>query len=238
MSEESLSDFLRQRSDAGQSRLRLKFQPKHGSGKERQQMKKVLVAAVALTLILSAVAFAGNNPNAKMAVHVKAYWDRQSCANLPVITGCADILTTYAGADASVFPVFYDLTEYKGCEYGLTWPAWTYSANFKSCSDLTIGGIAWPGDEISHAWEECQPYTAVVTGYARLTADTPGMICPIPYSASIPPGISVLDCAEGLDYPCDIFCAGVNGLTGDDPCSGGASATEQSTWGEIKAIFE
>lgn len=200
-------------------------------------MKKLLVAAVALTLILSTVAFAGSNPSGKMALHVKNYNDRQNCVtNMPVITGCADIVTTYAGADFHVFPVFYDLAEFKGCEYGLTWPVWTYSADFTSCSDLTIDGILNPGDGISHAWIACQTATVCVPGYARLTAETPAMVCPVPYP---PTGlISILDCTQGLDSPCAVFCAGVYGLTGDDPCAGGASATEGSTWGGIKAIFE
>jgi len=198
-------------------------------------MKKVLVVAVALTLVLSAVAFAGNNPAAKVAVHVKNHNAKQGCLTMPVITGCADIVTTYAGSSFDAFPVFYDLTEYKGCEYGLCWPAWTYSAAFTSCSDLVIGGVRWSGDGVSHAWTLCQ--SGVITpSWAWLYADGPGMVCPCPY-----PGtglISVLDCAGGLDAPCDVFCAGVYGMIGDDPCAGGASATEQSTWGGIKAIFE
>jgi hypothetical protein len=197
-------------------------------------MKKVLVAAVALTLILSAVAFAGNNPAPKVAIHVRAHNAKLAC-NYGTITGCADIIATEPGFSADCFPVFYDLVEFLGCEYGLCWPAWTYSAAFTSCSDLVIGVVDWPGTGASHTWTSCQAGVAVPS-FVWLYADAPGMICPCPNPET---GlISVLDCAEGLDSPCGIFCAGVYGMVGDDPCDGGASATETSTWGGIKGMFE
>jgi hypothetical protein len=197
-------------------------------------MKKVLVAAVALTLILSAVAFAGNNPAPKVAIHVRAHNAKLGC-NYGTITGCAEIVTTEASFSFDAFPVFYDLTEFLGCEYGICWPAWTYSAAFTSCSDLVIGTVVWPGEGASHTWTSCQVGVAVPS-FVWLYADAPGMVCPCPNPET---GlISVLDCAEGLDSPCGIFCAGVYGMVGDDPCEGGASATETSTWGGIKGMFE
>jgi hypothetical protein len=198
-------------------------------------MKKVLVAAVALVFILSAVALAGNNTAAKVAVHVKAHNAKQNCLNLPVITGCTEIVTTYAGLSFDAFPVFYDLTEYLGVEYGLCWPAWTYSAAFTSCSDLVIGGIAWPGEGSSHTWFACANGIALPS-FLWLYADGPGLVCPCPHPIS--GAISVLDCAEGLDDPCGVFCSGVYGELGDDPCDAGASATETSTWGGIKGVFK
>ena len=197
-------------------------------------MKKVLVAAVALTLVLSAVAFAGNNTAAKVAVHVRLHNAKLGC-NAGIINGCADIVTTVAGYDLDAFPVFYDLEEYLGVEYGLCWPAWTYSAAFTSCSDLVIGSISWPGDGASHTWFACQVQVAIPS-FVWMYADAAGMVCPCPHPIS--GVINVLDCAEGLDDPCGIFCAGVYGMIGDDPCEAGASATEASTWGGIKAIFE
>jgi hypothetical protein len=197
-------------------------------------MKKVLVAAVALTLILSAVAFAGNNPAPKVAIHVRAHNAKLAC-NYGTITGCADIVATEPGFSADCFPVFYDLVEFLGCEYGLCWPAWAYSAAFTSCSDLVIGVVDWPGSGASHTWTSCQ-VGVCVPSFIWLYADAPGMVCPCPNPET---GlISVLDCAEGLDSPCGIFCAGLYGEVGDDPCDAGASATEASTWGGIKGMFE
>ena len=195
-------------------------------------MKRVLVAAVALTLVLSAVAFAGNNPAAKVAVHVRAHNAKLGC-NYGTITICDEIVTTEAGFSVDAFPVFYDLVEFLGCEYGLCWPAWAYSAAFSSCSDLVIGVVDWPGTGASHTWTACQAGVCVPS-FVWLYADAPGLICPCvnPESGQI----SVLDCAEGLDSPVGIFCAGVYGETGEDPCEP-VTATETSTWGAIKNIF-
>ena len=199
-------------------------------------MKKVLVAAVALMLVMSAVAFAANNPVAKVAIHVRPHNAKAGCTITPPIVDCTGIITTDPNFSVDAFPIFYDLTEFKGVLYGLMWPAWTYSAAFTSCSDLVIGAVDWPGSGAAHTWFECQVAPVAVPSFVWLYADGPGMICPIghPFFGTI----EVLDCAEGIDFPCAVFCAGVYGATGDDPCGGGASATEQSTWGGIKSIFE
>jgi hypothetical protein len=195
-------------------------------------MKRVLVAAVALTLILSAVAFAGNNPAAKVAVHVRAHNAKAGCT--VAIATCEDVVTTEPGFSVDAFPVFYDLVEFKGCEYGLCWPAWTYSAAFSNCSDLVIGEVLWPGDGAAHSWSLCQAGVCVPS-FVWLYADGAGMICPCPNPET--GVIRVLDCAEGLDSPIGIFCAGVYGMVGDDPCEP-VVATEASTWGGIKGMFE
>jgi hypothetical protein len=196
-------------------------------------MKKVLVAMVALTLVLSAVAFAGNNPAGKVAIHVRAHNAKLAC-NYGTITVCGEIVTTEPSFSIDAFPVFYDLVEFKGVEYGVCWPAWAYSAAFNNCSDLVIGAIAWPGDGSSHTWLTCQAGVAVPS-FLWLYADGPGMVCPCPHPET---GlISILDCAEGLDSPIGVFCAGVYGEMGDDPCEP-VVATEASTWGGIKGIFK
>jgi hypothetical protein len=195
-------------------------------------MKRVLVVAVALILILSATAFAGANVSGKAAIHVRAHNAKAGCT--VAITGCADVNTTEPGFSVDAFMVFFDLTAYLGVEYGMCWPAWTYSAAFTSCSDLVIGSIAWPGDGASHTWTACQASPVAVAGFVWLYADGPGMVCPCPHPAS--GVIQVLDCNEGLDDPMCIFCAGVYGMVGDDPCE--PTGVEPSTWGGIKAVFE
>jgi hypothetical protein len=199
-----------------------------------EDMKKVLVVAVALTLILSASAFAGANVGvAKMAVHVDAHMSR-SCAKaatMPVINSCADIVTTAAGYNVDAFPVMFDLVEYQGFDYGLMFNS-PYSAVFTSCSPLTIGGVVWPGDGVSHAWYTCQPGPIVIPGF--IWAYSYGMICPVPHP--IAGGPQVGDCQGVLDPFICIFCAGTNGFVGDDPCE--PTDTEQNTWGSIKGMFE
>jgi hypothetical protein len=194
-------------------------------------MKKVLVVAVALTLVLSASAFAGQNAAAKGAIHVIPHASRTCAKGFPVVTGCGEIITTEPGLDVDAFPVFFELIEYQGFDYGMVFPG-PYSCAFTSCSDLAIGTITWPGDGISHAWYLCQPGPIVLpgwgwiygTGYVELVAHpTAG-------------GVIVGDCGGVLD---DIICltkSGIGGMFGDDPCL--PTATEQSTWGGIKGIFK
>ena len=193
---------------------------------------KSLVLVVVLIFALSATAFAGMNAGvAKTAIHVRPHNAKLGCT--VTITHCGDIVTTEPGYNVDAFTIHFDLNEYLGTEYGVCWPSWTYSAAFTSCSGLVIGDIVWPGDGASHTWTACMPGPVAVSSYLWLYADAPGMICPCPHPMS---GIiKVLDCSEGIDEPICIFCAGVYGLIGDDPCE--PTGTEQSTWGEIKALF-
>jgi hypothetical protein len=194
-------------------------------------MKRVLLIALVLTLALSTVAFAGFNTEAKVAIHVRAHNAKAGCT--VTIAVCSDVVTTEPGFSIDAFPVFFDLVEFQGCEYGICWPDWTYSAAWNNCADLVIGSITHPGDGASHTWTSCQ-YGVMVPSFIWLYADGPGMICPCPHPIS---GIiNTLDCHESVDDPVSIFCAGVYGLIGDDPCVPNASAP--TSWSEIKGMFE
>ncbi len=141
-------------------------------------MRKVLVIVSILLMVMASLALAGNNTAAKVAVHVRPHNAKLAC-NVGVINGCADIITTEPGFSVDAFPVFYDLTEFKGVQYGLMWPAWTYSAAFTSCSDLVIGIVDWPGSGAAHTWFDCQAAPVAVPSFVWLYADGPGLICPI-----------------------------------------------------------
>jgi hypothetical protein len=195
-------------------------------------VRKAIVMAVALTLVISAVAFAGYNPNTKVAIHVRVHNAKLAC-NYGTIVTCADIVTTEPGSSVDAFPVFFDLTEYLGCEYALCWPDWSYSAAFTNCSDLIIGSIVWPGEGASHTWFSCKTGVCVPS-FVWLYADGPGLVCPCPHPIS---GLtSVLDCHEHIDDPVSIFCAGVFGVIGDDPCT--PNAATPKSWGAVKSMFE
>jgi hypothetical protein len=195
-------------------------------------MKKALVLAVALTLILSASALAGANAGiGKVGVHVLPHASRTCAKNFPVITFCADIITTEPGPDVDAFPVFFDLVEYQGFDYGMTWPG-MYTCAFTSCSDLAIGTITHPGDGISHAWYACQPGPVAICGWGWIWDY--GIVCVVPHPTA--GGINIGDCSGFIDGPICIFCSGIGGYIGDDPCW--PTATEQSTWGDIKGIFK
>ncbi len=197
-------------------------------------MRPILIVALTLTLALSTLALAGNNQDAKVAVHVRPHDAKLGC-DYGTISVCHEIVVTEPGFNVDAFPVFFDVDEFLGCEYGMWWPAWTYSGAFSNCADLIIGDIVWPGDGASHTWLSCQTGTLVcVPSYIWLYADGPGMVCVVPHPVS---GVyCVLDCAEGLDEPLVTMCAGVNGYIGDDPCP--PVGTSPGTWSEIKGVFE
>ena len=115
-------------------------------------MRGVIAIALVLALLLTGVCLAGLSPDAKVIVHVLPHTSRTCTKNFPTgISTCEDIITTEASTDCDCFPVFFNLTEYQGFDYSMTWPG-TYSCVFTSCSVLTIGGIQWPGQGVSHAW--------------------------------------------------------------------------------------
>jgi hypothetical protein len=204
-------------------------------------MKKVFVIAIALTLALSAVALAGANADFKLATHVRLHNAKTGCA--VTITGCGDIVTTNNDGSVDAFAVGFDLTEYKGVAYGLCWDATISSGTFTSCSDLVItsfdiAGYMPSGGGAAHTWYDCQYSNVAVAGFVWVYVYGPGMICPCDHpDPDILGGIQALDCNENLDYPprC-VFCAGVGGYVGDDPCD--PTATAPSTWSEIKGLFE
>jgi hypothetical protein len=176
----------------------------------------VLLSLVVLVCVLgvATTVLAGYNPSAKVAVHVRAHSAKLGC-NYGTITGCEDIVYEEPGFSFDAFPVFFNLTEFQGCEFGMTWPTWTYGATFTNCSDLVIGSIVNPGQGSSHTWTTCQSGVCVPC-FLWLYADNPGQVCVIPHPISHV--IDVLDCHESVDGAVATFCAGVYGATGDDPC--------------------
>jgi hypothetical protein len=150
-------------------------------------------------------------------VHVIAYDPHVNCdEGLPVIEDCADIQSTFAGDNFLAFPVFFDLNEYQGVEFALSWPDWGESASWQSCSDLSIGEITSPGDGVSLVWHDCHLENTVVTGWIWLYADGPGLIepCGHPHTGQI----QILNCWEQVDESWAWYRAGVNGTEGDDAC--------------------
>jgi uncharacterized repeat protein (TIGR01451 family) len=172
------------------------------------------------------------NASGQVAIHVVEHASRTCTKSFPVMTGCADIEYTEPSGDVDAFPVFFDLVEYQGFDYGLTWPG-TYTCAFTSCSDLTIGSIVNPGDGISHAWYVCQPGPVAVTGWGWISEPGPASICAVAHPEAN--AIVIGDCSGGLSQPMVAYCAGIAGAHGDDPCH--TTEVQSTTWGEIKSMF-
>jgi hypothetical protein len=197
-------------------------------------MTRIIAMAAILTIALSAVASAGLNADGRVTVHVIPHGSRSCTKNFPSITGCEDIVTTEAGSDVDAFPVFFDLVEYQGLEYSMTWPG-MYSTVFTTCSDLTIGGITNPGDAVSHSWYDCQNSTVAIPGFAWITDY--GLISIVPHAGA--GHINAGDCQGGTTADSILVgnsCpAGIGGTaTGGDPCE---CAVEPCSWSGIKKMF-
>jgi hypothetical protein len=194
-------------------------------------MKKAIALAAMIMIIVSTAASAGVNTNAKVSIHVIPHASRTCAKNFPTITSQGDIIFTEPSGDVDAFPVFYDMVEYQGFDYGLNWPG-TYSCAFTSCSDLAIGTITWPGDGVSHAWYLCQSATIGVPGWAWISEPSPSIISIVDH----PTVNSVLvgDCGSPatLDtvYEYERFYSGIGGEIGQP--------VEATTWGKIKAQFK
>jgi uncharacterized repeat protein (TIGR01451 family) len=179
------------------------------------------ITALFILLVIAAPGLSGRNPSAMVAVHVMPHDDSRACGvNFPTIDEPADIAYTYVGlGGVDIFPVFYELTEYRVVTYGLTWSG-SSSCIFTSCSDLNIGDIVWPGDGMAHNWSNCQAGPTAIPGFGRIEVSGPGHVCVVPWTTNGYVMLEVLDCEEGQDEPVENYCAGVGGATGDEPCWG------------------
>jgi hypothetical protein len=199
-------------------------------------MAKILVIALSTLLVVAVAVSAGSNSGFKMSFHVLPHEDRSCGSNWPVITGCSEISNTYAVCgEIDVFPVFYDLVEVRSIEYGIDWPEDWGSCVFTPCAgDFVEGDIVTPGDGVAHEWTECYVAWSVVTGYAWLTASSPGIIVPVVNPAT--QAFGTRDCDGVGDLALGIASAGVCGIPAEDPCDCGCPV-EPQTWSAIKGMF-
>jgi hypothetical protein len=205
-------------------------------------MPRSVLACLAVSVAIvtwGTSASGGANSEHKLAIHVKPH--PTSCTTgHPRFTNCTQITFTYAGCgEVDIVPVFYDLTEYRANEFGLEWPAQWGSMSWLRCrGDVAVGTITRSGDGTAIAWSSCQRTWSIAPGFGWLSPSSGGRVCPI---RDLPTNDwGTVDCAPEpgpyYDYPAFVYCAGICGAAGDDPCNQPGSAG--STWGEIKAIFK
>jgi hypothetical protein len=199
-------------------------------------LKYALLLAIALAVVVSCPALAGNNQDVKVGIHVLPHDPERGCfLNFPVIDDPSDIIFTYDGCGEEVdfFPIFFDLAECKGVEYAVVWPG-SQTCTFTICSYTHIGQLINSGDWIAQCWRSCQTGYAIIPGWGEVTMDQPGYVCLAEVEAT--GRIAILDCDLAIDVPVANFCAGVCGKIGENPLYAD-QATVQTTWGEIKTLF-
>jgi hypothetical protein len=196
-------------------------------------MKKAMGVAAIFVLVVTTVASAGVNSNAKVAIHVLQHTSRSCSKNFPTLTDQSEIIVTEPTLDVDAFPVFFDLVEYQGFDYGMTWPG-AFSCIFTSCSDFTIGTIQYPGDGISHAWFECKESSIAIPGFGWIEETAACQIHIISHPTPTVGGIVVGDCQEPAVKdtipPERSYYSGIGGEQGQP--------TAAASWGQIKAMFK
>ncbi len=198
-------------------------------------MTRQISMMILLVMVMAASALAGKNSDYRFSIHIMPHEERTCSTNMPVITDCTDIETSYEGCDEfDAFPVFYQLAEVSRIEYGLTWPASWGSCVYTSCAgDNVTGDIVLPGDGMVHEWNDCQEVWGIIAGYAWFDAPpAPGII--IPTVSSVSGGFGATDCDGSWDLSIGIASSGVCGIPGDDACTCGCPV-EPKTWSAIKA---
>jgi hypothetical protein len=201
---------------------------------------RIVVLILCCVLLAAGSALAGANAGAKVAVHVMPFDCHRSCnRNFPVIENECDIVATLKDCgDIDFFPVFFDLVEYQGLEYGVEWPG-SYSCAYTMCSYTHLGEIVWPGDWTAQCWQGCMTGPMAIPGWGWITVDAPGEVCIVPSSPS--GAILVGDCGPGcpqLDTLTTTYCAGVCAVDGKHPCKPGGQAVAAATWSSIKYMFK
>jgi hypothetical protein len=211
-------------------------------------MKKLLAISLASVMVLGAASyvFAGANPNVQFAIDCQARNNKRACT--PLYTSCSGITQEYHAigfTDAIV--VVYMYTVISAAEYGVTWCADAYFTEFKNCADFIVGGVELPTDWISCAqsWSALQYATSpdpgtsgIGVGWLKLYTYGP---CRVDFVPSDQGFIQVLDDLLIADQYHTIH-PGLLGSAvpepGDlDPCEMGPTATESSTWGNVKSLY-
>jgi hypothetical protein len=201
-------------------------------------MRLAIAVAIALVLVGTG-AFAGMNTLNKVAVHVKSH--PTSCTgNYPSFPSCTSIQYQYAGCgDIDVMPVFYDAVRFTGVEFSLSWSnnplasmTWT-----RCQGDGSMGNIVHPGDGTVITWSTCQTAYSVAPGYGWITVSNPDEFCA--WTSPMTHRCGMTDCSPSpgpyFDGSIVYSCGGVCGGLGRDPCA--PDASEQTTWGAIKALI-
>lgn len=208
-------------------------------------MKKILVATMVTVMGLSVAStvLAGANPQAQLAVHALAHNGKRTCST-DVIASCSAIQQSGASASGyyDLLVVLYDFTEATGVEYGLSWDV-PYFTSWSNCTDLYVFNQTSPNSaDVSQVFTSCRTGGGIggpgrVLGWMNM------------YGAgrldigltSIPADPSIVDCAFQQDlihttHP-GFSGGGVPGPGDLTPCQLGPTATENTTWGQLKDLY-
>jgi hypothetical protein len=216
-------------------------------------MNKILAISVATALCLGVVghAVAGNNPDAQLALDMRAFSKTRTCATLATsFTSCSAInrsVTAVSGPQTlDVIPVLYQFTGVTGVAFGVDWqtsyaaflPSWTL------CGDLNI--VRSDG---AHYYSIAVTYSTCKTPSGAGAGVAPGFLRFNSYGlptrfhlANDDGGVPrTVDCSFNGDEMHTLHDGFLNGEAPGpsdlDPCTAGPTATQATTWSGVKALY-
>jgi hypothetical protein len=192
---------------------------------------KTAIPLVLMTLLSAALAlflWPGSscaNTGYQLLTHLLPHESRTCSENLPAIESYDDVVSTYHGCGhIDFFIVIFQSDGMKDLQFALNWPGEWGSCVFTCCSDMVLGDIVNPGDDVLLTWHDCQEDPVIIPCYCRFTANTSGFI----------------DLVEGPGGPTliwDCHSAEVEPNFGLDAYVDCGSAAKSTTWGRIRAMF-
>jgi hypothetical protein len=208
-------------------------------------MNKIIVATMigVMALGLASDAMAGANPQPLLAIDAQARNAKRACAGQAYASCSAINQVSPAAGYLDAIVVLYDYNEVTGVEYGLRWDA-PYFTAWKDCADLYVFTDTGPNScDVSQVYTSCHlpsaPGVGVMMGWLQIYGTAPNRVDFTP--TSFPTDPSMTDCAFQVDYIHTLhsgFFAGATPGSGDlAPCEVGPTATQSTTWGQLKDLY-
>jgi hypothetical protein len=211
-------------------------------------MKKILVATMVavMGLALASDVMAGANPMAQLAIHAQPNNAKRNCGTTS-IASCGAIVQSSPISGTGYYDllvVLYDFEEVTGVEYGLQWGS-MYFSSFIPCSDLYVFVSTGPQSaDVSQVFTSCTDGGGIggagrVLGWCNVYSTSADALR---FSVtSFPADPSIVDCLFQQDpihtmHP-GFIGGGVPGPGDLGPCEVGPTATENTTWGQLKDLY-
>lgn len=213
-------------------------------------MKKVLALSIAavMTVGIASHAFAAANPNIQLALDMQAKSKTRTCTTLASVYSSCSVINPSSAVGAGVgtldvIPVVYNFSGITAVEFGLDWAttSYLYSPIWTKCSDLEITRVGTTDFSTQLVWNTCLSSaggtSGKATGFVRLS------VVAGPQAIMIKPADSgsmqSVDCQFLADPIHTAHHGGQGGavVPGLAPCVLGPTATEQTTWSGVKALY-
>jgi hypothetical protein len=209
-------------------------------------MKKIIVATMVgvMGLALASDVMAGANPMAQLAINAAARNAKRNCTTTAIPSCSAIVQSAAASGYVDMLVVLYDFDQVTGLEYGIQW-SHPFFTSWKDCANLYVFNPTGPNTaDVSQVFTSCTDGPGIggagrVMGWLQLYGT--GAQSVRFTLTSFPADPSIVDCAFQQD-PIHTMHPGFSGggLPGPGdlhPCEVGPTATENTTWGQLKDLY-